>query len=306
MHNFNWSIGYINTIPALSSSQPRQPQPLCPPPSPPSLSPVLLSPVPGHKTTVGQAVQLSHFSGGQAPAHPETLLFQNHSNSDVVSINCNVRLNPNQEINFHLLGNLWLRSLKAVSRAPGPGWKRWVGARESLQGRGQLLTRPLITQLKYKLMRITVHAALQRQFHSPFIFREEDPSRQVSIRNPADLGSCQASLGKGHPFPLNFPYSPCRREMDRPASSLQHQRRGETERDKQAIGTKVGKRGPEIGIHHPVPGRRGGVTKLYTSTAPRRRRKEGHLRVLHWREQKRCPGCLPPASGQRGWVLANW
>uniref|UniRef100_A0A8C6CQ00 Integrin subunit alpha 11 n=1 Tax=Moschus moschiferus TaxID=68415 RepID=A0A8C6CQ00_MOSMO len=70
----------------------------------------------------------------------------NHSNSDVVSINCNVRLAPNQEINFHLLGNLWLMSLKA---------------------------------LKYKLMRITVHAALQRQFHSPFIFREEDPSRQI-------------------------------------------------------------------------------------------------------------------------------
>lgn len=72
----------------------------------------------------------------------------NHSNSDVVSINCNVRLAPNQEINFHLLGNLWLRSLKA---------------------------------LKYKLMRITVHAALQRQFHSPFIFREEDPSRQITF-----------------------------------------------------------------------------------------------------------------------------
>nr|XP_015100547.1 integrin alpha-11 [Vicugna pacos] len=72
----------------------------------------------------------------------------NHSNSDVVSINCNVRLAPNQEVSFHLLGNLWLRSLKA---------------------------------LKYKLMRITVHAALQRQFHSPFIFREEDPSRQVTF-----------------------------------------------------------------------------------------------------------------------------
>ncbi|KAB0393897.1 hypothetical protein E2I00_004046 [Balaenoptera physalus] len=72
----------------------------------------------------------------------------NHSNADVVSINCNVRLAPNQEISFHLLGNLWLRSLKA---------------------------------LKYKLMRITVHAALQRQFHSPFIFREEDPSRQITF-----------------------------------------------------------------------------------------------------------------------------
>uniref|UniRef100_A0A8C9DE95 Integrin alpha-11 n=1 Tax=Prolemur simus TaxID=1328070 RepID=A0A8C9DE95_PROSS len=72
----------------------------------------------------------------------------NHSNSDVVSINCNVRLAPNQEINFHLLGNLWLRSLKA---------------------------------LKFKSMKIIVNAALQRQFHSPFIFREEDPSRQITF-----------------------------------------------------------------------------------------------------------------------------
>ncbi|XP_014635898.1 PREDICTED: integrin alpha-11 [Ceratotherium simum simum] len=72
----------------------------------------------------------------------------NHSNSDVVSISCNMRLAPNQEINFHLLGNLWLRSLKV---------------------------------LKYKLMKIAVHAALQRQFHSPFIFREEDPSRQITF-----------------------------------------------------------------------------------------------------------------------------
>uniref|UniRef100_A0A8C4LG14 Integrin subunit alpha 11 n=1 Tax=Equus asinus TaxID=9793 RepID=A0A8C4LG14_EQUAS len=72
----------------------------------------------------------------------------NHSNSDVVSINCDVRLAPNQEINFRLLGNLWLRSLKA---------------------------------LKYRLMRIAVNAGLQRQFHSPFIFREEDPSRQITF-----------------------------------------------------------------------------------------------------------------------------
>ncbi|ERE76885.1 integrin alpha-11 [Cricetulus griseus] len=73
---------------------------------------------------------------------------QNHSNSDVVSIICNVRLAPNQEISFYLTGNLWLRSLKA---------------------------------LKYRSMKITVNAALQRQFHSPFIFREEDPSRQVTF-----------------------------------------------------------------------------------------------------------------------------
>uniref|UniRef100_A0A8C6S234 Integrin alpha 11 n=1 Tax=Nannospalax galili TaxID=1026970 RepID=A0A8C6S234_NANGA len=70
----------------------------------------------------------------------------NHSNSDVVSISCNLKLVPNQEISFYLTGNLWLRSLKA---------------------------------LKFRSMKITVIAALQRQFHSPFIFREEDPSRQV-------------------------------------------------------------------------------------------------------------------------------
>ncbi|KAH0504926.1 Integrin alpha-11 [Microtus ochrogaster] len=73
---------------------------------------------------------------------------RNHSNSDVVSITCNVKLTPNQEIRFYLIGNLWLRSLKA---------------------------------LKYRSLKITVNAALQRQFHSPFIFREEDPSRQVTF-----------------------------------------------------------------------------------------------------------------------------
>ncbi|KAM4826294.1 integrin alpha-11 [Thomomys bottae] len=72
----------------------------------------------------------------------------NHSNSDVISINCNVRLAPNQEVSFYLLGNLWLRSLKA---------------------------------LKYRSLKIVVHAALQRQFHSPFIFPEEDPSRQITF-----------------------------------------------------------------------------------------------------------------------------
>ncbi|XP_021565023.1 integrin alpha-11 [Carlito syrichta] len=72
----------------------------------------------------------------------------NHSNSDVVSIHCGVRLSPGQEVNFHLLGSLWLRSLKV---------------------------------LKFKSMKITVNAALQRQFHSPFIFREEDPSRQITF-----------------------------------------------------------------------------------------------------------------------------
>lgn len=40
---------------------------------------------------------------------------QNHSNSDVVSIDCNVKLAPNEEMNLHLRGNLWMKSLKAVS-----------------------------------------------------------------------------------------------------------------------------------------------------------------------------------------------
>lgn len=35
-------------------------------------------------------------------------------------------------------------------------------------------------QLKFKALKLTTHAALQRRFRSPFVFREEDPSRQVS------------------------------------------------------------------------------------------------------------------------------
>lgn len=149
----------------------------------------------------GPAASLAPLEPSRSPK--THLLFQNHSNSDVVSINCNVRLAPNQEINFHLLGNLWLRSLKAVSRAPERDPKE---AREgggcrgvSPQGKGWLLTRPLIIQLKYKLMKITVNAALQRQFHSPFIFREEDPSRQVSSREPCRPQPEPDQLGKGLP-----------------------------------------------------------------------------------------------------------
>ncbi|NXJ69241.1 ITA11 protein, partial [Rostratula benghalensis] len=72
----------------------------------------------------------------------------NHSNSDVVSIDCNVKLAPNEEMNFHLRGNLWMKSLKA---------------------------------LKFKSLKLTTNAALQRRFGSPFIFREEDPSRQITF-----------------------------------------------------------------------------------------------------------------------------
>uniref|UniRef100_A0A8B9RP48 Integrin subunit alpha 11 n=1 Tax=Accipiter nisus TaxID=211598 RepID=A0A8B9RP48_9AVES len=72
----------------------------------------------------------------------------NHSNSDVISIDCNVKLSPNEEMNLHLHGNLWMKSLKA---------------------------------LKFKSLKLTMNAILQRRFGSPFVFREEDPSRQVSL-----------------------------------------------------------------------------------------------------------------------------
>ncbi|XP_008939279.1 PREDICTED: integrin alpha-11, partial [Merops nubicus] len=72
----------------------------------------------------------------------------NHSNSDVVAIDCHVKLAPNEEMNLHLRGNLWMKSLKA---------------------------------LKFKSLKLTTTAALQRRFGSPFIFREEDPSRQITF-----------------------------------------------------------------------------------------------------------------------------
>lgn len=49
------------------------------------------------------------------------------------------------------------------------------------------LKKALVVQLKYRSMKITVNATLQRQFHSPFIFREENPSRQVSSRESSPL-----------------------------------------------------------------------------------------------------------------------
>ncbi|NWY70927.1 ITA11 protein, partial [Erithacus rubecula] len=72
----------------------------------------------------------------------------NHSNSDVVSIDCEVKLAPNEELNLHLSGNLWMKSLKA---------------------------------LRFRALRLTAIAALQRRFRSPFVFREEDPTRQVTF-----------------------------------------------------------------------------------------------------------------------------
>lgn len=47
--------------------------------------------------------------------------------------------------------------------------------------RGMLIP-ALSMQLKFKALKLTMNAALQRRFRSPFVFREEDPSRQVSPR----------------------------------------------------------------------------------------------------------------------------
>lgn len=38
----------------------------------------------------------------------------------------------------------------------------------------------LSVQLKFKALKLTTIAVLQRRFRSPFVFREEDPTRQVS------------------------------------------------------------------------------------------------------------------------------
>lgn len=143
MHNFKCSIRY--TILTLSPATLRQPQTTHPyrhivPSSGPlpkeqnpigprsAAEPSLWWPsLCSHSQVIARFLPpLPH---GLATSHPrgcsprDPPLFQNHSNSDVVSINCHVRLAPNQEIHFHLLGNLWLRSLKAVSRAPGGGWQ---------------------------------------------------------------------------------------------------------------------------------------------------------------------------------------
>ncbi|NWJ06658.1 ITA11 protein, partial [Crypturellus undulatus] len=72
----------------------------------------------------------------------------NHSNADVVAIDCSVRLAPNEELLFQLRGHLWMKSLKA---------------------------------LKFKSLKLTTTAALQRRFRSPFVFREDDPSRQITF-----------------------------------------------------------------------------------------------------------------------------
>ncbi|NXA36201.1 ITA11 protein, partial [Eudromia elegans] len=72
----------------------------------------------------------------------------NHSNADAVAIECSVRLAPNEEALFQLRGHLWMRSLRA---------------------------------LRFKSLKLTTTAALQRRFRSPFVFREDDPSRQITF-----------------------------------------------------------------------------------------------------------------------------
>nr|XP_028561663.1 LOW QUALITY PROTEIN: integrin alpha-11 [Podarcis muralis] len=74
--------------------------------------------------------------------HPQL----NYSNSDVISIDCSVNLAANGEVSFLLHGNLWMKSLRAM---------------------------------KFKSLRFVINAVLQRGFRSAFVFREDDPSRQV-------------------------------------------------------------------------------------------------------------------------------
>uniref|UniRef100_A0ACB8E4K7 Integrin alpha-11 n=1 Tax=Sphaerodactylus townsendi TaxID=933632 RepID=A0ACB8E4K7_9SAUR len=76
--------------------------------------------------------------------HPQL----NHSNSDVILIECSVTLAAGEEASFGLHGHLWMKSLRA---------------------------------LKFKSLRFVINAALQRGFRSAFVFREEEPSRQITF-----------------------------------------------------------------------------------------------------------------------------
>lgn len=114
-----------------------------------------------------------------------------------------------------------------------------MGTRESFQVEGQLLTRPLITQLKYKLMRITVHAALQRQFHSPFIFRERIPQPPGEHSEPCRPGLMPCQLGEGSSFAKVSLL--LLQERDGQACLSRYKITEKGNRDKQAIGTEVGR-----------------------------------------------------------------
>ncbi|KAM4748622.1 integrin alpha-11 [Rhinophrynus dorsalis] len=72
----------------------------------------------------------------------------NHSNSDVVSIDCTLSLASNQEASFILHGHLWSRSFQVMN---------------------------------FRSVSLVMFAVLQRKFHSPFIFREDEPTRQITF-----------------------------------------------------------------------------------------------------------------------------
>ncbi|XP_053574477.1 integrin alpha-11 isoform X2 [Bombina bombina] len=72
----------------------------------------------------------------------------NYSNSDAVSIDCTMTLASNQEAAFILQGQLWSRSFRVM---------------------------------KFRSLSLALFATLERKFHSPFIFREEEPTSQITF-----------------------------------------------------------------------------------------------------------------------------
>ncbi|XP_063304805.1 integrin alpha-11 [Pelobates fuscus] len=72
----------------------------------------------------------------------------NHSNSDVISIDCTMSLASNQEVAVTLHGQLWRRSFRVMN---------------------------------FRSVSLVTLATLQRKFHSPFIFPEEEPTRQITF-----------------------------------------------------------------------------------------------------------------------------
>ncbi|XP_072004828.1 integrin alpha-11 isoform X1 [Engystomops pustulosus] len=72
----------------------------------------------------------------------------NHSNTDVVSIECAMSLASNQEGTLTLHGYLWRRSFQVMN---------------------------------FRHVSLVSFASLQRKFQSPFIFREDEPSRQIAF-----------------------------------------------------------------------------------------------------------------------------
>jgi len=87
-----------------------------------SRTPLLVGTEPCRGTSAWGTLGLSLLGATvRAPNAPIPPL-QNHSNSDIISIDCNVKLAPNEEMNLHLHGNLWMKSLKAVSPSEAKPW----------------------------------------------------------------------------------------------------------------------------------------------------------------------------------------